>query len=141
MKITYPLRLHPQTGGFWAEFPDLPGCYTQGDTEEETLHMAKDALTGWLAVRFERNFKIPEPSRLKGKRIRWVEPEPEVAIPLLIRKIRQEKGMSQKVVAKRLGITYQTYQKWEKPEAANPTIKQLAKVASAIGRELVIEMM
>ena len=43
-------------------------------------------------------------------------------------------------VAKRLGITYQTYQKWETPEVANPTIKQLAKVASAIGKELVVEM-
>jgi len=141
MKIMYPLKIHmAEEGGYWAEFPDLPGCVTEGDTEEEVLTMAKNALSGWLAVRFERNFTIPEARNMKGKNIRWVEPNPEVGIPLLIRKIRNEMGLSQKEVARRLRITYQSYQAWENPKVANPTVKQLSKLADAVGKKLIIEM-
>lgn len=31
-------------GGYSVEFPDVPGCITQGDTMDEALAMAKDAL-------------------------------------------------------------------------------------------------
>lgn len=30
--------------GYTVTFPDLPGCITEGDSMEEALHMAKDAL-------------------------------------------------------------------------------------------------
>ena len=141
MKFVYPLIIHKaEEGGYWAEFPDLPGCVTEGETEEELLKMAKDALSGWLAVRFERNFSIPKAKSLKGKNVRWVEPSPDVSIPLMIRKIRTELGLSQKEVAHRLRITYQSYQTWENPKVANPTLKQLAKLADAVGKKLIIEM-
>lgn len=141
MKIKYPLKIHKaEEGGFWAEFPDLPGCVTQGETEQEVMAMAKDALSGWLAVSFERNFSIPEAKTVKGKNIRWVEPRADVSIPLMIRKIRNELGLSQKEIARRLHITYQSYQAWENPKIANPTIKQLSKLADAVGKKLIIEM-
>jgi antitoxin HicB len=141
MKIEYPLILHKaEEGGYWAEFPDLPGCITEGDSEEEVLSMAKDALSAWLAVRFERNFSIPEARFLKGKNIRWVEPNPEVGIPLVIRKIRKELGLSQKEVAHRLHIAYQSYQAWENPKIANPTLKQLSKLADAVGKKLTVDL-
>ena len=141
MKIQYPLRIHKaEDGGYWAEFPDLPGCVTEGDTLEETLDNAREALSGWIASKFERNFEVPTASSVKGKNVSLVEPFPEVSIPLILRKIRTESGLSQKEVAKKLEITYQTYQMWEKPASANPTIKQLAKVASAVGKKLVLEI-
>jgi antitoxin HicB len=102
--------------------------------------MAKDALSGWLAVRFERNFSIPEASSLKGKNVRWVEPNTDVGIPLMIRKIRRELGLSQKEVAHRLHIAYQSYQAWENPKIANPTLKQLTKLADAVGKKLTVEL-
>ena len=141
MKIEYFFIIHKvEEGGYWAEFPDLPGCIMEGDSEEEVLSMAKDALSGWLAVRFERNFAIPEAKVLKGKNVRWVEPNPDVGIPLMIRKIRKELGLSQKEVAHRLHIAYQSYQAWENPKIANPTLKQLSKLADAVGKKLVIDM-
>jgi antitoxin HicB len=141
MKIEYPLIIHKaEEGGYWAEFPDLPGCITEGDSEAEVLSMAKDALSGWLAVRFERNFAIPEAKVLKGKNVRWVEPNPDVGIPLMIRKIRKELGLSQKEVAHRLHIAYQSYQAWENPKIANPTLKQLSRLADAVGKKLTVEL-
>ena len=129
-----------EEGGYWAEFPDLPGCVTEGDSLKETLENAQEALSGWIASRFERNFEVPTPSSAKGKNVHLVEPSPEVGVPLVLRKIRTEIGLSQKEVAKKLDITYQTYQTWENPASANPTIKQLAKVAHAVGKKLVLEI-
>ena len=37
-----------EEGGFWAEVPALPGCVSQGETQEELLENLKEAATGWL---------------------------------------------------------------------------------------------
>ena len=33
-----------EEGGFWAEVPALPGCYSQGETMEETLENIREAI-------------------------------------------------------------------------------------------------
>lgn len=41
----YVAKLTPEKdGGYSVTFPDIPGCITQGDTKEEALKMAKEAL-------------------------------------------------------------------------------------------------
>lgn len=47
-KHFYPAVFHEEDGGFWVEFPDLPGCFTQGDTFEEAYAMAIEALELYL---------------------------------------------------------------------------------------------
>ncbi len=47
--------------GFLAEVPDLPGCVTAGESEEEALELLRDAMAGWLTVSLERGLPIPEP--------------------------------------------------------------------------------
>ena len=43
--IIYPALFHKaEEGGYWVEFPDLPGCLTEGETLEEAYAMAGDAL-------------------------------------------------------------------------------------------------
>ena len=37
-------------GGFWAEVPALPGCYSQGETVDELKHNIREAVTGVLEV-------------------------------------------------------------------------------------------
>lgn len=45
-KYVYPAIFTQETrGGFSVTFPDLEGCYTQGDTIEEALKMAEDVLS------------------------------------------------------------------------------------------------
>lgn len=39
-----------EEGGFWAEVPALPGCVTQGDTEEEVTSNLREAVELWLSV-------------------------------------------------------------------------------------------
>jgi predicted RNase H-like HicB family nuclease len=37
-----------EEGGFWAEVPALPGCFTQGETRAELLANLRDAIEGCL---------------------------------------------------------------------------------------------
>ena len=37
-------------GGFWAEVPALPGCYSQGETIEELKTNIREAIEGVLEV-------------------------------------------------------------------------------------------
>ena len=38
----------PEAGGFSAEVPALPGCYTQGETLEEVRANLQEAAQAWL---------------------------------------------------------------------------------------------
>lgn len=45
MNKIYPAIFHKdEDGGFWVSFPDLEGCFTQGETLEEAFAMAKEVL-------------------------------------------------------------------------------------------------
>ncbi len=37
-----------EEGGFWAEVPALPGCFTQGETRAELLANLREAIEGCL---------------------------------------------------------------------------------------------
>ena len=39
-----------EEGGYWAEVPALPGCVTQGETEEEVTSNLREAVELWLSV-------------------------------------------------------------------------------------------
>lgn len=42
--IYYPVIFHPEETGYSASVPDIEGCYTQGDTLDETVEMVQDAI-------------------------------------------------------------------------------------------------
>jgi antitoxin HicB len=51
----FEVVLQPEEeGGFSVSVPALPGCHTQGETHDEALAMAKDAIEGYLEVLEER---------------------------------------------------------------------------------------
>jgi antitoxin HicB len=60
-KYTYTAHIEPcDEGGFVAFFPALPGCHTQGETLEEVIAMAKDALAGYLETLQAHGEVIPQ---------------------------------------------------------------------------------
>ncbi|MDA8091530.1 MAG: type II toxin-antitoxin system HicB family antitoxin [Nitrospiraceae bacterium] len=141
MILSYPakIRYHMEDKAYLVEFPDLPGCLTEGETMDDAKQNAKEALTGYLASIFERNVRIPEPSDIKGKSIYHIEPEPEVAVPVILRKLRETRKLTQSDIAKLLGISYQAYQRLEKPGKSNPTIKTLERLAKVFNKDLRLE--
>ncbi len=58
----YPAIFDYETDGISISFPDLPGCFSCADTDEEALYMAKEALGLHLYSMEEDNDIIPEPT-------------------------------------------------------------------------------
>jgi len=49
--MNYEVVLLPaEEGGYTVVAPALPGCISEGDTEEDALENIKDAIHGWLVV-------------------------------------------------------------------------------------------
>ena len=59
MTKVYPAIIHKEDDGYWIQFPDLQGCYTDGDTLEELLSNAEEILGVFLAVKMEYGEEIP----------------------------------------------------------------------------------
>ena len=52
---TYSVVIHEDAGGgFWAEVPALPGCYSQGDSVPELMDNIREAIAGVLEVMEEQ---------------------------------------------------------------------------------------
>ncbi len=48
---SYAVVIHEEPeGGFWAEVPALPGCYSQAETVEELLENIREAMSGVIEV-------------------------------------------------------------------------------------------
>lgn len=59
MLKAYPALFHAEDGGYWVEFPDLDGCFSQGDSIAEASANASDALEGYLFSLMERGIEAP----------------------------------------------------------------------------------
>ncbi len=58
----FVVTLTPGEDGYIvAECPSLPGCVSQGRTNEEALENIKEAIEGILAVRRAMNNPVPPP--------------------------------------------------------------------------------
>lgn len=58
----YTIILEPdlEDGGYTVTVPALPGCHTQGDSLEDAVAMAKDAIACWIASAEKHGELIPE---------------------------------------------------------------------------------
>lgn len=54
--VTLTALIHPEpdVGGYSAEVPFLPGCYTEGETLDEVRANLREAAEGWLASVHDR---------------------------------------------------------------------------------------
>jgi predicted RNase H-like HicB family nuclease len=48
--MNYKVLLHESEEGFSVSCPGLPGCWSQGATEEEALQNIQDAISEYLAA-------------------------------------------------------------------------------------------
>ncbi|MBE5908741.1 MAG: type II toxin-antitoxin system HicB family antitoxin [Lachnospiraceae bacterium] len=62
-KYTYPAVFTTEKdGGYSVDFPDIPGCYSCGDTLADAIYMAEDALAFTLYGYEQEKRAIPTPS-------------------------------------------------------------------------------
>ena len=66
MKYVFPAIFETAAeGGFVVSFPDLPGCYSQGDNLDDSLTMAHSALEQWIGYLADKGQTIPEASQIE----------------------------------------------------------------------------
>jgi antitoxin HicB len=137
--LQYPAKIRKSEGSYLVSFVDFENINTWGKTLEQALANAEEALNGCLESDFERGFRIPEQSAVKGRSIYNIPVKPHIAIALMLRKMRA--GLTQQEIARKLNISFQVYQRLENPRRANPTIKTLEKVARAYGKHVSLGFM
>lgn len=66
LALKYPIKITPEEDGtFFIEHPDLPGCFSCGDTIDEAIESLKEAKIAWIEMGLEHGDKIPEPKSLE----------------------------------------------------------------------------
>ena len=61
---SFPAVFDYAPDGITITFPDLPGCMSCADNDDEASAMALDALEGWLAIMDDEHKSLPEPTSL-----------------------------------------------------------------------------
>src|SRR6202035_1245363 len=77
-------------GGYLIEFPDLPGCMSDGETIEEAIHNGNDAVRTWIETAAELNRPIPKPGELESQSGKWVQRVPKSIHLRLVNRAREE---------------------------------------------------
>jgi predicted RNase H-like HicB family nuclease len=62
----FPAIIHKEGETYGVVFPDLLGCVTVGDSQQEIALNAAEALSGHLEVMLDHDDRIPEPSLIEA---------------------------------------------------------------------------
>jgi predicted RNase H-like HicB family nuclease len=68
--MRYPIAIEPgtETTAFGVVVPDLPGCFSAGDTLDEAMAGAEEAASAWIDATLDAGDAIPRPSSLDAIR-------------------------------------------------------------------------
>jgi predicted RNase H-like HicB family nuclease len=77
-RYIFPAIFSYDDDGIAISFPDLPGCNTCGNDQDEAIEMAKDALAGHLSCLEDDGDSIPTPSDFRD-----LKPEQDEAVVIV----------------------------------------------------------
>jgi predicted RNase H-like HicB family nuclease len=68
--MRYPIAIESRTDQtvYGVVVPDLPGCFSAGDTLEEAIAGAEEASLAWIETALDAGDPIPQPSSLEAIR-------------------------------------------------------------------------
>jgi antitoxin HicB len=135
----YPAALTPDTdGGFTATFRDVPEAITEGDTGEEALLRAEDALESALAMYIATGEPLPTASKVEADE----EMVPLSALGMAktaLYEAMREQGVGRAEIARRL--------RWHLPQVSRvldlrhaSRMEQVEAALAALGLRLIIDV-
>jgi antitoxin HicB len=127
-----------EEGGFVVTFRDIPEAMTQGDTLEEALAMAEDALVASMDFYFEDRRSVPAPSAMQpGEQL--IELPASVAAKVLLLNELVGANISNAELARRMHTRPQEVQRIV--DLGHSTkIDTIAKALQAVGKRLEIRV-
>ncbi|MDA1079125.1 MAG: toxin-antitoxin system HicB family antitoxin [bacterium] len=64
LDLDYTIRLKKNgDGSYFVEVEELPGCFSEADSEQAAISMIEDAKKAWITAALERKISISEPAR------------------------------------------------------------------------------
>ncbi len=68
MKLKYPIAIEPPDNdeeyAYGVVVPDLPGCFSAGDTVDEAVENSKEAISLWIETVLDDDGMVPAPGKL-----------------------------------------------------------------------------
>jgi antitoxin HicB len=101
----YPVLFTPEGNGFVVTVPDVPEVITEGDSIEEAIEYAIDAIELILGEYMRRRADIPVPSKRRGRHVRIVELPLLTQAKLSLYSAMQASGIRKADLARRLGVS------------------------------------
>lgn len=137
MDIRYPATIETQKNGtFLVRFIDIPDVFAEGQTREEAIMNAAEALSTLLASRLVESKNAPVPSqRIRGAL--YIAPDSKTQAAMLLHLARGERSLSD--LARALEKTWPAAQRLEDPTHW-PSLKTIDRAAAALGKRLVLAL-
>lgn len=133
----YAVKLEPDVeGGYVVTCRDLPEVITQGETVEDALIEASDALDEAFAFRLDDGMDIPTPTKAaKGEYL--VSPPLETQIKAHLYVSLREKNISKSELARRLNVNEKSVRRLLDPHYS-AKLPRMAEAMEVLGKRLVI---
>jgi antitoxin HicB len=136
-RFQYPVLLAPaEESGFVVTCRDLPQLITQGETEQDALEQAADAMDEVFATYMVEGIDFPEPSKAKRREHLVAPPAETMAKAALFVAMRQA-GISKLQLARRLGVDEKEVRRLLDPHYGSK-LPRIAQAISVLGQRLVI---
>lgn len=132
--MRYVVKIEPDGDGFMASFPDVPEALTGGDTREETLDMARDALITALDFCFDDKREVPLPRKAKkGEEVVELPASLWAKVLLLNEMVRQQVRPVE--LARKLGTSAQEVNRLVNLKHTTK-VDSIQEALSALGKKL-----
>ena len=139
-QFTYAVKLTPdkRDGGYVVTCRDLPEAITQGETVEQALAEAADALEEAIAARIDDGRDIPAPTAKKRSE-RAVSVPPSMALKAAVYLAVRDAGISNSELARRLQLDEKEARRILDPH--HPTkLPRIEAALAVLGRHVRMEL-
>jgi antitoxin HicB len=136
--LQYPAVLQRDDNDTWlVTFPDFDDAVTFGETPDQALVHAVDALETVIVSRMKHKLDIPTPSPARGRPL--VAIPPLIAAKALLYKELREQKVSINELARRLGCEYPVAHRLL-DVSRKTQVDQIARALQALGKRVVVGM-
>lgn len=134
--LQYPAVLEKDDNDSWlVTFPDFEDAVTFGDTREEALAHAVDALETVIVSRIKHKMDIPSPSAARGRPL--ISIPPLTAAKALLYKELREQNVSIRQLARKLHCEYPVAHRLL-DVSRKTQVDEIAKAFQALGKRVII---
>lgn len=133
----YPAEIErDEDGRFVVSFPDFGWGATDGATRDEALAEAADLLRELISTAMREGRTLPAPSR-SGRRRPLVVPPVQIALKAALYEAYREAGISQRRLARDLGIAESEVRRMLNPEHATKAAT-IERVLRRLGKRIAV---